>query len=356
MVSINILYLKKGDTFMNEVPLDMHKSHSIPPVLYMVIPCYNEEAALLQTISALVCKISILIKKDIVSRQSRILFVDDGSKDSTWQIITSAYKTHSVCAGIKLAHNAGHQKALLAGMMVAKDYADIVISMDADLQHDIDAIDEFIEKYQSGADIVYGIRKARVGESFIKKNFSTLYYKIMRSLGVDLIAESADYRLMSSVALQALAQFNESNLFLRALIPSIGLNTATVSYEQHDRVAGESKYPFKKMLSFAWDGITSFSMGPVHLITITGGVISLLSLLFLVAMLITHLVFTPISIFIVLMGIMFLQLGIILGALGIVGEYVGKAYIESKHRPRYVIQKMLLNNNHLSNDTSISPI
>lgn len=235
-------------------------------ILYIVVPCYNEEEVLPETSKRLKEKRKALIEAGVIGEKSRILFVDDGSKDKTWLLIQEFCANDTCFSGLKLAHNRGHQNALLAGLMTAKEYADIVISMDADLQDDIEAMDAFIEKYHAGNDIVYGVRSSRKKDSFFKRSTALAYYRFLQKMGVDIIYNHADYRLMSRRALEALADFKEVNLFLRGIVPLIGFQTAVVEYERSSRFAGESKYPLKKMLSFAIDGITSFSIKPIRMI------------------------------------------------------------------------------------------
>jgi glycosyltransferase involved in cell wall biosynthesis len=251
------------------------------PVIYLVLPCYNEEAILKSTIKELNKKISKLIAGNKISNKSRLIFVDDGSRDNTWEIIAASNKKHTHIIGLKLSRNRGHQNALIAGLLYAKDYADAVISMDADLQDDIHAIDEFINQFNKGFEVVYGVRSSRTTDTAFKRGTAEAFYKIMLRLGVDIVYNHADYRLMSSRALQELANYNEVNLFLRGIIPLIGLKSTTVEYARNERTAGESKYPLKKMLAFAFDGITSFSVKPIRLILTVGLIVFIASLVFL---------------------------------------------------------------------------
>lgn len=309
--------------------------------LYLAIPCYNEEEVLLETSKQLKSKLSVLIKKGVVSSDSRIIFVDDGSKDTTWEIIESLYKKDKMYGGIKLSRNRGHQNALLAGLMSAKDDADVVISLDADLQDDIDAIDKMIHAYKAGAEIVYGVRSARKKDTFFKKATAQGFYSLMSKLGVDSVYNHADYRLMSKRAILELEQFSEVNLFLRGIIPLLGFNTAIVEYERAERFAGESKYPLKKMLNFAIDGITSFSVKPLRIVTSLGFIVSLASLLIMIYALTSKLLghavegwtFTILSVWFI--G------GVQMLSLGVVGEYIGKIYNEVKARPRFIIEKKI---------------
>ena len=311
-------------------------------VLYIVVPCYNEEEVLTETIKQISKKIHELIIKGKISIDSKMLLVDDGSKDSTWSQIESAHKNNSVCFGLKLSRNTGHQNALLAGLMTAKEHADMVISMDADLQDSIDAIDEMVDKFYEGNDIIYGIRNKRKKDTVFKRFTAETFYKIMSFLGAEIIYNHADYRLMSKKALEGLAQFKEVNLFLRGIVPLIGYNTDTVYYERAERIAGESKYPLKKMVAFAVEGITSFSIKPIRLITSLGLVVFMVSILMLAYSLARyfsgHVVDGWASIMVSLWAIG----GAIILAIGVIGEYIGKIYLESKARPKYIIEKMLL--------------
>lgn len=248
-------------------------------ILYLVIPCYNEEAVLHETARQLKEKIMSMISKDIISEKSRIMFVNDGSKDSTWDIIQELHEQDKIFSGVTLSRNRGHQNALLAGLMTAKKYADMVISLDADLQDDIHAIDKFVEKYYEGYDIVYGVRNKRETDTFFKRNTALAFYKFQAFMGVDAVYNHADYRLMSKRALDGLEEFKEVNLFLRGIVPLIGYKYTTVGYDRNERFAGESKYPLKKMLAFALDGITSFSIKPIRFLTTIGFIIFIGSIL-----------------------------------------------------------------------------
>lgn len=311
--------------------------------LFLVIPCYNEEAVLPITAQKILEKVKHLIDNDKISSQSRILFVDDGSKDNTWTIITSLHHTNQMVSGLKLSRNQGHQNALLAGLTVAKESADLIISMDADLQDDIHAIDEFVDQYHLGYEIVYGVRQSREKDTIFKRNTAQLFYKLMKSLGVDIVYNHADYRLMSQRAVQALCEFKEVNLFLRGIIPLIGFKSTHVYYDRQARFAGESKYPLKKMIAFAINGITSLSIKPIRLITALGFAIFSLSSLYVLYVFITFLFnltwtvpgWNSLIISIWLLG------GLQLLALGTVGEYVGKIYLEAKQRPKYFIDSYL---------------
>ena len=309
--------------------------------LYIVVPCYNEEEVLHETAKQLKNKLKKLIKTGRVDDKSRVIFIDDGSKDTTWQIIENLSKSDEIFGGIKLSRNRGHQNALLAGLLTVKNEADIVISMDADLQDDINAVDEMLDEYYKGAEIVYGVRSTRNKDSFFKRNTALAFYRLMFKLGVDSVYNHADYRLMSRRALDELEDFREVNLFLRGIVPLLGFKTATVEYERAERFAGESKYPLKKMINFAIDGITSFSVKPLRIVTNLGLLVSLISLLVAVYAVIVHLLgqtvagwtFTTISVWFI--G------GVQMLSVGVVGEYIGKIYNEVKARPRFIIEKTL---------------
>lgn len=306
-------------------------------IIYLVIPCYNEEACIKETVKCLKSKLSTLIRSKKISPKSKIVLVDDGSKDKTWEIIE---KLDSQIVGIKLSKNQGHQNALLAGLMYAKNYCDAAISMDADLQDDINAIDEFINKFENGAEIVYGVRTERKKDSFFKRTTALAFYKIMNKLGANTIYNHADYRLMSKRTLEELSNFNEINLFLRGIVPLIGFKTATVKYKRAERFAGESKYPIKKMINFAVDGITSFTVKPIHLIFFLGLINSIISFIILLYALIVKFTGQAISGWTFTICSIWLLGGIQMIALGVIGEYIGKIYSEVKNRPRYIIEKI----------------
>ena len=306
-----------------------------------VIPCYNEQEVLPETSRQLEEIMRGLIKKDKISDKSKIAFVNDGSKDNTWNIITDLHEKNPMFTGINLAHNKGHQNALLAGLMTAKDYADAAISLDADLQDDVGVIEQFIDKFNEGKDVVYGVRSTRATDTVFKRSTAHAFYKLMKAMGADTLQDHADYRLMSKRALEGLAKYKEVNLFLRGIVPMIGYETDVVYYERHERFAGESKYPLKKMLSFAVDGITSCSVKPIRMITSLGTLVFTISIVmliyFLIVWLLGHTVQGWTTIVISLWGIG----GLILLSLGIIGEYVGKIYMEVKERPRFIIEKLL---------------
>lgn len=309
--------------------------------LYMVIPCYNEEEVLPETSKRLRGKINSLIEKGKIDKESRIVFVNDGSKDRTWEIIKTLHEEDPVFSGINLTRNRGHQNALLAGLMTVMDYADMTISMDADLQDDVDAIDEMIDKYLDGIDIVYGVRSSRAKDTFFKKATAEGFYKIMNSMGANTVFNHADYRLMSKRALEGLSQFQEVNLFLRGIVPMIGYPTDVVYYERGERFAGESKYPLGKMLSFAIEGITSLSTKPIRMITFLGFFIFLVSIGILIYSLVRHFMGATIVGWTTLMVSVWGIGGLILLSLGVVGEYIGKIYLETKARPRFIVEQFL---------------
>ncbi|MBQ8824031.1 MAG: glycosyltransferase family 2 protein [Ruminococcus sp.] len=309
--------------------------------LYLVIPCYNEEEVLPETSKQLLNKIMNLIENKKISDKSRIVFVNDGSKDRTWELISALHEKNSIFQGIKLSRNKGHQNALLAGLMTVKDYCDMTISLDADLQDDIDAIDEMVEKYYEGCDVVYGVRNARDADTFFKKFTAEGYYKVMKHMGADIVFNHADYRLMSRKALDGLKSFKEVNMFLRGVVPMIGYKSDKVYYARKERMAGESKYPLKKMLAFAWEGITSLSIRPIRFITAIGAFLFIVSIAMLVYSLVRHLLGYTIVGWTSLIVSIWAIGGLQLLAIGIVGEYIGKVYMEAKERPKYIIEKYL---------------
>ncbi len=316
-------------------------------ILYIVVPCYNEEAVLPETSKRLLEKYKELSEEKLISEESRIVFVNDGSKDSTWEIISRLHDENIIFSGINLSKNKGHQNAVMAGLMTVKDRCDIAITLDADLQDDINAIDEMVKKYHSGNDVVYGVRSSRKTDTFFKRFTAESFYKFMKIMGVDVVFNHADFRLMSNRVLDALSEYKEFNLFLRGIIPQIGFKSDCVYYERHERFAGESKYPLKKMLSFAVDGITSFSVKPLKIIANTGIIISALSIIAFFWVFIGHFVSnsaTALGWPSIMCSIWFLG-GLQIFFLGIIGEYIGKIYSEAKGRPRYVIQSELFDDN-----------
>lgn len=310
-------------------------------VLYLVIPCYNEEEVLPETSKRLTAKLGAMIEMSLISEDSKIVFVNDGSKDHTWQLIRQYHEENPMIQGINLSRNKGHQSALLAGLMTVKEYCDMAISMDADLQDDVDAIDQFVEKYYEGCEVVYGVRSERKTDSFFKRASAQSFYKLMLHMGVEIVYNHADYRLMSRRALDEMEGFKEVNLFLRGIVPLIGFQSGVVTYERHERFAGESKYPLKKMLNFAFDGITSFSVKPIRMVTTLGIIIFAISILMLIYFLITWCIgwtvpgWTSIVVSVWAIG------GLQLLAIGIIGEYIGKIYMETKARPKFIVQEYL---------------
>ena len=310
-------------------------------ILYLVIPCYNEQEVLPETSRRLKEKMESLMDRNMISRDSKIMFVNDGSKDRTWEMIEELHDQDPLYQGVKLSRNRGHQNALLGGLMTAKEYADMVISLDADLQDDIDVIDQFVEKYYEGCDIVYGVRSARTTDTFFKRFTAERVDESINLMGGEGVCNHADYRLMSKRALEEMAKYKEVNLFLRGIVPMIGFKTDVVTYERHERMAGESKYPLKKMLALAVDGITSLSIKPIRFIVFLGFMIFMCSILMLIYSLVQHFLgntsigWTSLIVSIWAIG------GLQLLAIGVIGEYIGKIYLETKERPRYIIEKVL---------------
>lgn len=311
------------------------------PVIYVAVPCYNEEEVLPITCDAVTSKLKKLIASGVISEDSRVVFIDDGSTDRTWDLI-ERYSETPLVGGIKLSGNKGHQNALMCGLMTLREKADAVLSIDADMQDDIDAFDEMIEKFENGGEIICAVRGARKKDSFFKRFTAHSYYRILRMMGADVIYDHADYRLMSRKALDALSEYGEVNLFLRGMVPMLGFKPECVYFDRAERAAGKSKYTLRKMLALAWEGITSISTKPIKLITRLGVLIFLCSIGMLVYFLIRyftgHTVEGWASIAVSLWGIG----GLLMLAVGIIGEYVGKIYLEAKHRPRYHIEKMIL--------------
>ena len=315
----------------------------MPDILYIVVPCYNEEAVLPETAKRLGLKLKKLIEDKIVSDKSRVMFVNDGSKDKTWEIIKALHKDGGIFTGVNLSRNRGHQNALLAGLMTAKDKADVTISMDADLQDDINAADEMLKEYYGGCDIVYGVRSKRKTDTFFKKFTAEAFYRVMNFLGAETVFNHADYRLMSKRALEGLAEFREVNLFLRGIVPMIGYKTSSVYYERTERFAGESKYPLKKMISFALEGITSLSSKPIRYITIIGFLIFAVSILMLINFIVRWAIGATAPGWASVICSVWAIGGLIMLSLGIIGEYIGKIYLEAKARPKYIIKEDLEN-------------
>ena len=309
--------------------------------LFLVIPCYNEEEVLNETASRLSEKMNALIESRKISENSRICFVNDGSKDKTWEIIKNLNAENNIFRGINLSRNRGHQNALLAGLMTVKGECDAAISLDADLQDDINAIDEMTEKWLGGCDVVYGVRSARKKDTFFKKTTAQGYYKLLKAMGVDITYNHADYRLMSKRALDGLESFKEVNIFLRGIVHMIGYKSDIVMYERQERFAGESKYPLKKMLAFAFEGITSLSIKPIRMITTLGLIIFLISIFMLIYFLIRHFTGATVTGWTSLAVSLWALGGLQLLAIGVIGEYIGKIYLETKERPKFIIDEYL---------------
>ncbi|UOO37169.1 glycosyltransferase family 2 protein [Oscillospiraceae bacterium CM] len=305
--------------------------------LFIVVPCYNEEMVLPEAAKRLEDKLISLVQSGKIAENSRVLFVDDGSADRTWPMIRQLAADSRYFAGLSLSRNRGHQNALLAGLMAAREQADMIVSMDADLQDDIDAVDRMVEAYLDGCDVVYGVRARRDSDTFFKRFTAEGYYKLLHAMGCRVVFNHADYRLLSRRALDALSQYGEQNLFLRGIVPMLGFKTATVSYARGERFAGESKYPLKKMLALASDGVFSLSLKPVRAVTVTGLLLLLLTMVLLVVSLVgLFMGYTLLNWKIITISVWGVG-GLILTALGLVGEYVGRTYLESKQRPRYHI-------------------
>ena len=309
--------------------------------LMIVVPCFNEEEVFPTSTKELIAVVENLIEIGKISADSGILFVNDGSRDRTWELISKAHKESKYIYGLNLAGNVGHQNALLAGLNTVKDFCDISISIDADLQDDVGVIEEMIDKYYAGADIVYGVRSERKADSFFKRFTAQSFYKFMSAMGVKSVHNHADFRLMSARAMQALSLYKERNLFLRGIVPQIGYKTDCVYYSRKPRTAGESKYPLKKMLSFAFDGITSFSIKPIKMVTALGAVIIACSLIAFIYTLISYFMGHTVPGWSSLMISIWFLGGVQLFSIGIVGQYIGKTYIESKERPQYIIEEFL---------------
>ena len=310
-------------------------------ILNVVIPCYNEEEALESTYKVLNKKMNSLIKENLISKKSKVVLVNDGSKDNTWNVIKKLHEENNMYVGVNLSRNKGHQNALLAGLMYAKDNCDISISMDADLQDDINVMDDMIKKYNEGSEIVYGVRNSRKKDSFFKRFTAEGFYKFMNIMGVEVVFNHADCRLISKRALQELSNYKEVNLFLRGIIPQLGFKTSISYYERNKRVAGESKYPLKKMLMFAMDGITSFSIKPLRMIAFIGFIILMCSIIAFIYSIVMKLLGNTVVGWTFIVCSIWLIGGIQMLSLGIIGEYIGKIYNETKKRPRYIIESII---------------
>ncbi len=309
--------------------------------LYLVIPCYNEEEVLPETSMRLKEKLTQLMKAGRIKDTSRIVLVDDGSKDRTWQMIEELHRKDRLFSGVKLSRNRGHQNALLAGLYSVKGKADAVISMDADLQDDINAIDGFIEKYNQGCEVVYGVRSSRKKDTFFKKFTAEGFYHIMNFLGAEIVFNHADYRLLSNRALEALFEFKEVNLFLRGIVPMVGFQSGEVYYERNERFAGESKYPLKKMLAFAFEGITSLSVKPIRFIIGLGVLMFFVSILMLIYFMVRHFTGHTVSGWTSTIVSIWAIGGLQMLSIGVIGEYIGKVYLETKERPRFIIDEFI---------------
>lgn len=311
-------------------------------ILYIVVPCYNEQEVLPETSGRLLEKVKALVEQRKIDKKSRILFVNDGSKDATWLLIRELCEKNPVYAGVNLSRNRGHQNALLAGISTAVTHADMIVSMDADLQDDINAIDRMIAAYEEGNDVVYGVRSSREKDSFFKRNSAQFFYRLIKLMGAEIVYNHADYRLLSRRAAEALLSFDEVNLFLRGIVPMVGFQSTTVSYKRGERFAGKSKYPLGKMVTFALEGITSLSVKPIRMITAGGLLVCVVSLLMLIKAFADYFSgnvepgWTSVIISIWVLG------GLQLFAIGIIGEYIGKTYMETKERPKFIIESVLL--------------
>ena len=309
--------------------------------LYLIIPCYNEQDVLPETSRQLLAKLHALIANGLIAPASRICFVNDGSNDNTWQIISDLHEQNKLFSGICLSLNRGHQNALLAGLMTVKDFCDFTISLDSDLQDDINCIDAMVDKFYDGYDIIYGMRKKRDTDSFFKKITAEGFYKFISFMGAQIVYNHSDYRMMSKRAVEGLAEFKEVNLFLRGMVPMLGFKSDKVYYDRLERCAGESKYPFKKMLFFALQGITSLTVEPIRFITEIGLLVFVVSVFILLWSLYRHFTGDTITGWTSIMVSVWAIGGAILFSIGIIGEYIGKIYLESKHRPRYVVSEFL---------------
>lgn len=309
--------------------------------LYLAIPCYNEEEVLKDSADKLLKKYETMMDEHKITFDSKIVFIDDGSKDRTWQIIEELHAENPIFQGIKLSRNRGHQNALLCGLMTLKDKADAVISIDADLQDDINTFDDMVAKFEDGCDVVYGVRSKRETDTFFKRFTAEAFYKILNKMGAKVIFNHADFRLMSRRALEAFSLYKETNVFLRGMVPLIGYKSDIVTYERSERLAGESKYPLKKMLALAWEGITSMSIQPIRIITWLGCFIFAISLIMIIYSLISFFIGSAVSGWASTLCSIWALGGLQLLAIGIIGEYIGKIYLETKRRPRFIIEKFI---------------
>ena len=309
------------------------------PILYFVVPCYNEQEVLPVSYRLFTDKLSSLVGLGVISDKSRVLFVDDGSRDNTYSVIKELAEKNSMICALKLSRNRGHQNALLAGLMAAKDRCDITVSLDCDGQDDINATDEMIKQYLDGCDIVYGVRKNRKTDSPFKRRSANLFYKLLNAMGAETVKNHADYRLLSRRALEALSQYKEVNLYLRGMVSLVGFKSTCVYYDRTSRIAGESKYTLGKMVSLALDGITSFTVKPIRIITAVGFIIAMISFIGIIWSVIAHFVGDAVSGWASTVAIICFLGGIQILSIGIIGEYIGKIYLETKHRPRYTVEQ-----------------
>ncbi len=309
--------------------------------LYLAIPCYNEEEVLRDSAGKLLNKYDNMMAEGKITSDSKIVFIDDGSKDKTWSIIKELHNENPVFQGIKLSRNRGHQNALLCGLMTLKDKADAVISIDADLQDDINTFDEMVQKYEEGCDVVYGVRSKRETDTFFKRFTAEAFYKILNKMGAKVIFNHADFRLMSKRALEAFSLYKETNIFLRGMVPLIGYKSDVVTYERSERLAGESKYPLKKMLALAWEGITSLSIQPIRMITWLGAIVFAISIIMIIYSLVSFFVGAATTGWASTLCSIWAIGGLQLLAIGIIGEYIGKIYLETKQRPRFIVEEFL---------------
>lgn len=309
--------------------------------LYLAIPCYNEQEVLRDSASKLITKYNDMMDKNIITRDSKIVFIDDGSMDKTWSIIQQLHQENDVFQGIKLSCNRGHQNALLCGLLTLKDKADAVISIDADLQDDINTFDDMIKKFEDGCDVVYGVRAKRDSDTFFKRFTAEAFYKILNKMGGKVIFNHADFRLMSKKALNAFSDFKETNIFLRGMVPQLGYKSAIVTYTRSERLLGESKYPLKKMIALAWEGITSMSIKPIRMISKLGAIVFAISIIMIIYSLISYVCGYTVSGWTSILCSIWAIGGLQLLAIGIIGEYLGKVYLETKQRPRYIIDEYL---------------
>lgn len=314
------------------------------PILYIVIPCYNEEKVLPITSTMFLDKINELVKLNKISDDSRIMFVNDGSKDKTWEIICDLANKDKHYIGISQSRNRGHQNAVLAGLMEAKDQCDITISIDCDGQDDINAMNKMVDEYLDGCEVVYGVRSKRDTDTFFKRFTAEGFYHLMNWMGAEVVFNHADYRLISSRVLQEFANFKEVNIFLRGMIPLVGFKSTSVYYERHERIAGESHYPLKKMLALAFDGITSLSVKPIRMITGLGLVVTIISFLLIIWAVVGKIQGSTVSGWSSMISIVCFLGGVQLLSLGVIGEYIGKIYMETKARPRYIISERTYDN------------